>query len=69
MFAHVLKAEWGGAMMLGQLPVPGRPIYLGKSRAMTYCTCNGCGLGCLDIFFMCLSFLFSFSLSLGDGPI
>ena len=29
----------------------------------------GVGGGCLDIFFSCLSFLFSFSLSLGDGPI
>ena len=29
----------------------------------------GAGGGCLDIFFSCLSFLFSFSLSLGDGPI
>ena len=27
------------------------------------------GAGCLDIFFSRLSFLFSFSLSLGDGPI
>ena len=29
----------------------------------------GAGGGCLDIFFSHLSFLFSFSLSLGDGPI
>ena len=29
----------------------------------------GAGGGCLDIFFPHLSFLFSFSLSLGDGPI
>ena len=29
----------------------------------------GAGWGCLDIFFSRLSFLFSFSLSLGDGPI
>ena len=29
----------------------------------------GTGGGCLDIFFSPLSFLFSFSLSLGDGPI
>ena len=29
----------------------------------------GAGGGCLDIFFSRLSFLFSFSLSLGDGPI
>ena len=29
----------------------------------------GAGGGCLNIFFSHLSFLFSFSLSLGDGPI
>ena len=29
----------------------------------------GAGGGCLDIFFSQLSLLFSFSLSLGDGPI
>ena len=29
----------------------------------------GAGGVCLDIFFSRLSFLFSFSLSLGDGPI
>ena len=29
----------------------------------------GVGGGCLDIFFSRLSFLFSFSRSLGDGPI
>ena len=29
----------------------------------------GAGGGCLDIFFSRLSFIFSFSLSLGDGPI
>ena len=29
----------------------------------------GAGGGCLDIFFSHPSFLFSFSLSLGDGPI
>ena len=29
----------------------------------------GAGGGCLDIFSSRLSFLFSFSLSLGDGPI
>ena len=30
---------------------------------------EGAGGGCLDIFFSHLSFLSSFSLSLGDGPI
>ena len=33
----------GGAMVLGKLPVPGRPTYLNKSRARAYCACSGCG--------------------------
>ena len=59
----------GGAMVLGKLPVPGRPTTLDKSRARAYRACSRCGWGSLDIFFSRLSFLFSFSLSLGDGPI
>ena len=55
--------------MLGKLSVPGRPTNLDNSRARAYCACSRCGWGCLDIFFSHLSFLFSFSLSLGDGPI
>ena len=34
----------GGAMVLGKLPVPGRPTYLDYSRARAYCACRGCGL-------------------------
>ena len=56
-------------MVLGKLPVPGRPTNLDKSRANAYCACSRCGWGCLDIFLSRLAFLFSFSLSLGDGPI
>ena len=56
-------------MVLGKLPVPGRPTNLDKSRARAYCACSRCGWGCLDIFFSHLSFLVSFSLSLGDGPV
>ena len=56
-------------MALGELPVPGRPTTLDKCRARVYCACSRCGWGLLDIFFSHLSFLFSFSLSLGDGPI
>ena len=56
-------------MVLGKLPVPGRPTSLEKSRVRAYCACSWCGWGCLDIFFSHLSFLCSFSLSLGDGPI
>ena len=53
-------ARWsGGAKVLGKLSVPGRPAGLDDST----------GGDCLDIFFSHLSFLFSFSLSLGDGPI
>ena len=59
----------GGVMGLGKLPVPGRPTNLGKSRARAYCNCSRCGWGLFGHFFSRLSFLFSFSLSLGDGPI
>ena len=30
----------GGAMVLGKLPVPGRPTNLDYSRARAYCTCS-----------------------------
>ena len=64
----MLSLGWsGGAKVLGNLPVPGRPTDLDYSRAMACCACSRCR--CLDIFFSHLSFLFSFSLSLGDGPI
>ena len=59
----------GGAMVLGKLPVPGRPtiwITVGQGpNALVV----GAGGGCLDIFTLIYPFLFSFSLSLGDGPI
>ena len=62
--------EWsGGANVLGKFPVPERPTYLDYSRARAYCACNRCGWGLLGHFFSQLSLLFSFSLSLGDGPI
>ena len=56
-------------MVLGELPVPGRPTYLDYSMARAYCACSRCGCELLGHFFSHLSFLFSFSLSLGDGPI
>ena len=56
-------------MVLGKLPWLGHPTNLDYSRARVYCACSGCGWGLLGHFFCCLSFLFSFSLSLGDGPI
>ena len=62
--------EWsGGAKVLGKLPVPGRPTNLAYSRARAYCAFSRCGWGLFGHFFSHLSLLFSFSLSLGDGPI
>ena len=47
-------------MVLGKLPVPGRPTNLDKSKARTYCACSTCGWGLFGHFFSQLSFLFSF---------
>ena len=63
-----MTSGWsGGAMVLSKLPVPGRPTNLDESRARAYGACRGCGL--FGHFYSHLSFLSSFSLSLGDGPI
>ena len=59
----------GGAMVLGKLPVPGRPTNFDYSRARTYCAYSRCGWGLLGHFYSRLSFLFSSSISLGDSPI
>ena len=56
-------------MVLGKLPVPGRPAGLEKGRAGAYCVCSLCGRGWFGHFFSSQSFLSSFSLSLGDGLI
>ena len=48
-------------MVLGKLPVPGRPTNLDYGRARVYCACSRCGFG---NFFSRLSFLFPFSPSL-----
>ena len=67
----VLIIFWGwsgGAMVLGKLPVPGRPttlITVGQGP-----TALAAGAGWVVwTFFPRLSFLFSYFLSLGDGPI
>ena len=56
-------------MVLGELPVPGRPTNLDHNRARAYYACRRCGWGLFGHFFSRLSFLSSFSLSLGGGPI
>ena len=58
-----LRGWLGDAMLLDEVPVPGRSTNLENSRAKAYCACSRCGWGCLDIFFSRLSFLSSFSLS------
>ena len=48
----------GGAMVLGKLPVPGRPTNLDNSGARAYCACSRCGRGLFGHFFSRLSLLF-----------
>ena len=56
-------------MVLGKLPVPGRPaIWITVEQEPTALVV-GAGGGCLDIFILIYPFLSSFSLSLGGGPI
>ena len=55
--------------MLGNLPVPGRPtIWIIVGQGPTALVV-GAGWGCKDVFTLIYPFFFSFSLSLGDGPI
>ena len=56
-------------MVLGKLPVLGRPtvwITVGQEPTALVVGAEG---GCLDIFTLVCPFLSSFSLSLGDGSI
>ena len=55
-------------MVLGQLPVPGRPTFWIVGQAPT-ALAVGAGGGLFGHFYSTLSFHSSFSLSLGDGPI
>ena len=43
-------------MVLGKLPVPGRPTNLDDSRARAYCACSRCGWGLFGHFYSQLSF-------------
>ena len=54
-------------MVLGKLPVPGRPTNLERVEQGPSVLAVGAGGGCLDIF--SLVYHFSFSLSVVDGPI
>ena len=50
----------GGVMVLGNLPMPGRPTNLDYSRERAYCACSGCGRGWLDITSLVYHFSFLF---------
>ena len=68
-FLRYYRRGWsGGAMVLGKLPVPGRPTILITVGQGPIALAVGAGGGGLDIFTLIYPFL-SFSLSLGDGPI
>ena len=54
-------------MVLGNLPVPGRPTNLDNGGARAYCAFSRCGWALFGHFFSHLSFVSSFFLSLGDG--
>ena len=58
----------GGAMVLGELPVPGLLTSLENSRVRAYCACNRCGSKLFEHFSLICQFS-SFPLFLGDGPI
>ena len=65
---HARRGWSGGAMVLGKLPVPGRPTILITVGQGPIALAVGAGGGGLDIFTLVYTFS-SFSLSLGDGPI
>ena len=68
LFLHNPRGWSGGAMALGELPVPGRPTILITVGQGPIALAVGAGGGGLDIFTLIYPFS-SFSLSLGDGPI
>ena len=55
-------------MILGKLPVPGRPANMDYSKTRVFALAVGSGGGCLDFFSLIYHFP-SFSLFLGDDPI
>ena len=67
-WSTLFKGWSGGAMVLGKLPVPGRPTILMIVGKGPIGACSRCGWVFFGHFYSSLSFL-SFSLSLGDGPI
>ena len=52
------RGRSGGAMVLGKLPVSGRPTNLDSNRARAYCACIRFGWGGLDIISLVYHFSF-----------
>ena len=69
MLHNKLRGWSGGAMVLGKLPVPGRPTIWMIVGQGPIALAGGAGRGLFGFFYSPLSFLPSFSLSLGDGLI
>ena len=67
-FSILSPSLGGGAMVLGNFPVPGRPTISITVGQGSVALAVGAGGGGLDIFTLIYPFS-SFSLSLGDGPI
>ena len=61
---YISRMVGGDAIVLGKLPVPGRPTYLDQSRARAYCACIRCGRGLFGHFSFSLSLSLSLSLFL-----
>ena len=64
---NINLARTGGVFI--RVSGAGASYNLDYSRARAYCACSRCGWGLFGHFYSQLSFLSSFSLSLGDGPI
>ena len=54
-------------MVLGTLPVPGRPTTFDNRRARAYCACSRGGLGLFGLFFSLVYFFSFLSPYLEDG--
>ena len=69
-WVHHFEPETKRQLMQWKHPgSPSKDTSLDDSRARAYCACSRWGGGLYGHFFSHLSFLFSFSLSLGDGLI
>ena len=56
-------------MVLGKLPVPGRPTNLDYSIARAYCACSRCRKGLFGLFFHLIFPFFPLSPPLGGGHV